>query len=83
MSSRPVSELQQAFSTALGIPADTDFANLTYRSIAEWDSVAHMQLVGELEATFDVMLATEEVLDLSSFAKAREILEKHGVSWAA
>ena len=83
MSTRKVSELETAFTTALGINGQTDFAALTYRSIPEWDSVAHMQLVSEIETVFDVMLPTEDVLDLSSFSKAREILQKHGVDWAA
>ena len=83
MSTRNISELEGAFASALGIGNDTDFASLSYRGIPEWDSVAHMQLVSEIETAFDVMLPTEDVLDLSSFSKARDILQKHGVAWAA
>ena len=50
-------KLQAAFVEALGLDPDaTDWANLAYRGIPEWDSVAHMQLVGEIEDTFDIML---------------------------
>ena len=72
--------LKQAFVEALGIPATTDFESLSYRSIAEWDSVAHMQLVAAIESRFDVMLDTDEVIGMSSFARAREILAKHGIA---
>ncbi len=72
-------KLRLAFSQALALPAATDTAALTYQGVPEWDSVAHMQLVAELELTFDVMLPTVDVLALSSFAKAREILARHGV----
>jgi acyl carrier protein len=74
-------KLEGAFMQALGIPTETAFDSLSYRSIEQWDSVAHMQLVNAIERTFNVMLETEEVLSLSNFLKAKEILEKHGVDF--
>ena len=38
-----------------------------------------MRLVAALETEFDIMLDTDDVLDLASFAKAVEILRKYGV----
>ncbi len=52
---------------------------LAYQSIPEWDSVAHMTLVAEIEDVFDVTLDTDEIIDMSDVSKAVEILEKHGV----
>ncbi len=74
--------LQQVFTRALGAEID-NFESLEYRGIPQWDSVAHMTLVGELEAEFDVMLDTDEVIGMSSFQKAREILARHGVEFRA
>lgn len=68
----------RVFRDALQLPADVDVPALTYRSIAQWDSVGHMQLVAALETEFDVMLETDEIIDMSSFDKAVEILTKHG-----
>ncbi len=76
---KPIDRLTRAFVEGLGIPADTNVQTLEYRGIEEWDSVAHMQLVSELESTFDIMLDTEDVIGMSSYEKAREILRKHGV----
>ncbi len=76
------SRLKKVFATALGVALD-DFESLEYRGIQEWDSVAHMVLVGQLEAEFDVMLDTDEVIGMSSFKKAREILAGHGVDFSA
>jgi len=78
--SAPEDQLKAAFSQALGIPADTAFEELTYRGIREWDSVAHMQLVAAIETAFDIMLDTDDVLGMSSYLKAREIVGKHGVA---
>lgn len=72
--------LMTAFAESLGIePEQTDWANLRYRGIPEWDSVAHMQLVAEIEDTFDIMLETDDVIGMSSYDVAKEILKKYGV----
>lgn len=76
-------KLRDAFLAALGVAADTDVATLAYRSVPEWDSVAHMQLVAAIEAAFDIMLDTDDVLALSSYAVARSIVGRHGVDLEA
>ena len=73
-------QLKAAFVEALGIDGDsTNWEGLSYRGIPEWDSVAHMQLVGEIEDSFDVMLETDDVIGMSSYPLAKEILAKYGV----
>lgn len=74
-------KLVQAFATALAIPAASVVDTLSYESIPQWDSVAHMALVAELEAAFNVMLDTDEILAMSSVAIARDILTKHGAEF--
>jgi acyl carrier protein len=73
--------LYNAFAQALRIDPGTVSEDLTYNSIAEWDSVAHMALVAEIESVFDIMLDTDDILGLSSVAKAKEILAKHGITF--
>lgn len=58
------------------ISAD-DAVNLEYQGIPEWDSVGHMGLVAEIEDAFEIMLDTDDIIDFSSFAKGKEILEKN------
>lgn len=71
-------KLIRAFAAGLGVPPSEEITNFEYRRIPQWDSMAHMQLVLEIETAFDIMLETEEVLDLSSFTKAAEIVARHG-----
>lgn len=52
---------------------------LKYQDIKQWDSVGHMTLVTKLEETFDIMMDTEDIIDLSSFEKGKEIMAKYGV----
>jgi len=54
---------------------------LAYNSIPQWDSLAHMTLIAEIDDQFDTMLDTEDVLDMNTFAKAKEILAKYDVEF--
>ncbi|PYT13704.1 MAG: acyl carrier protein [Acidobacteria bacterium] len=65
--------LKHAFMEALGITPGSDFEpwNMRKRS---------MSLVAEIENAFDIMLAAVDVIDMSSFHKAKEILAKYEVS---
>jgi acyl carrier protein len=47
------------------------------------DSTAHMCLVMSIENRFDIMLEMQDVIDMSSFHKAQEILRKSGISFDA
>lgn len=78
-----INKLLETFRAGLNLPADVDVRTLRYGEIKEWDSVGHMALIGALEEAFDVMLDTDDVLDMSSFDKAIEILGKHDVDFAA
>lgn len=52
---------------------------LEYKGIREWDSVGHMGLITALESAFDIVLDPEDIIDLSSFEKGKEILAKYDV----
>jgi acyl carrier protein len=53
--------------------------NLKYQDVKAWDSVGHMGLVAKLEEAFDIMMETEDIIDLSSFEKGKDILAKYDV----
>jgi acyl carrier protein len=76
----PLQQLQRVFTDALELRGEIDHNSLTYRDSLGWDSLAHMQLVLAIESAFDVMLETDDVLALSSFPAACEILRRHGVA---
>jgi len=76
-------KLRDCFSRSLGIPRERITDDLAYNSLKEWDSVAHMALVVELETEFDVMFDTDDILGMSTVARAREILTGLGVSFDA
>lgn len=75
-------QLRRVFREALDLPPEVDVDTLKYRAIEKWDSLAHMALVAALEQEFDVMIDTDDVLAMSSFSEARNILERQGVSFS-
>lgn len=79
MASENQEKLVAAFASALNIDAAMVKDELAYNTIPEWDSTAHMALIAELEDMFDIMLDTDDIIDMSSVAKAKEIIQKYGV----
>lgn len=62
-----------AFTTSFEVDAETA-KTLKYQGIQAWDSVGHMGLVAAIEEAFDIMMETDDIIDLSSFEKGKEIL---------
>ncbi|MEG0257678.1 MAG: acyl carrier protein [Christensenella sp.] len=71
----------QAFIESFSVSEDKLTAALVYQSIPEWDSVGHMGLVAALEDAFDIMMDTDDIIDLSSYEKGKEILTKYDVEF--
>lgn len=71
---------RNAFTVVFGVE-EAQLESLEYQSINEWDSVGHMSLIAELEDTFDIMMDTDDIIDLSSYKKGIEIIEKYDVEF--
>jgi len=74
-----VEKLVQAFSETLEIDSAQVVDSLRYGD-HPWDSVAHMAIIAAIETAFDIMIDTEDVIDMSSFGKAKEIMGKYDVA---
>ena len=74
-------KLKKSFSKALNISVDVINDDLLYQGIPQWDSISHMVLISKLEEDFDLSIDTDDVIDLSSFQKAKDILNKLGVNF--
>jgi len=72
--------LKQIFSEVLNLNANDITDNTSYE-VANWDSVSHMALIAAIENHYDIMLDTNEIIDLSTFAKAKIILSNHGIKF--
>ena len=61
--------------------AEDKLTGLQYQGVELWDSVGHMSLVAALEDEFDIMIDTDDIIDLSSYERGKEILAKYGVEF--
>jgi acyl carrier protein len=77
MSPEQLENLRAVFRHTLDMEPAAAVDDLAYRALPAWDSIGHMRLVAAIETAFDVMLDTDEVIDLSSFAKAAAIVGRH------
>lgn len=64
---------KKAFCDALEVE-ESQLEGLEYQAVPTWDSVGHMSLVAMLEEAFDIMMDTDDVIDLNSFEKGQKIL---------
>lgn len=71
-------QLHSVFSRAFEIPLDAINDQLEYQGIAEWDSMSHLVLIEEIESTYNISIEMEDILEMGSVQKIKEILKKHG-----
>ena len=76
-----IEKYTQAFINAFSVDAESA-KTLKYQDIPAWDSVGHMGLIAQLEEQFGIMVEPDDIVDLSSFEKGKEILAgKYGVEF--
>ena len=54
---------------------------LKYRGISAWDSMAHMDIISDLEEAFRIRFENMDILQFSSYEKGLEILAEYGVEF--
>ncbi len=59
----------------LKVPAGTITIDTRIADVEEWDSLAHVMLIGELETQLDVSIPLDDAIELTS---VKELLEKAG-----
>ena len=72
-------KLTAAFSNALGIRKEKINDQLSYQSIVQWDSMAHMVLVTEIEDTFSIQIEDKDIIQMDTFLNIKQLLVKYSV----
>jgi len=62
------------------LPPDVQPQEITQKAVAEWDSLAMVQLIADLQGTFLIDFDLEEIDRLRSYEEIRATLLKKGVS---
>lgn len=70
----------KVFVDTFGISED-EAKVLKFQDIKAWDSVGHMGLIANLEEAFNIMMETDDIIDLNSFEKGKELLAKYDIDF--
>lgn len=69
----------KAFIESLDVE-ESQLAGLKYQDVPTWDSVGHMELISELEDTFDIQFETDDIVEFNSYSKGIELLKNYGIT---
>lgn len=67
------------FSEVLGIDPETLNDDSSPETVAQWDSVAVMELVAAIEERFGVELSTREIMSMRTIGLVRSVLRRKGI----
>ena len=68
-----------AFVHVFGAKAEELNDNYGKGTVEEWDSVHQLGLIAELEESFDIMFDPEDIMDMTSYARGKDLLSKYDV----
>ena len=69
-------QIIEVIESVLMVPAGTINEETVADDIAEWDSLAHVLIIGELESRLGIVIPLDEAIEIES---VKEIFEKVGV----
>lgn len=69
----------QAFIEVFAVEPSALNENFNKDIVEKWDSVHQLNIVALLEESFDIMFEPEDIMDLTSYEKGKEILRKYEV----
>lgn len=74
-----IEKYDMIFTNVFGVNKAALNDSFTFKAVSQWDSVAHLSLISELEDAFDIMFGAEDILHYSSYENGKKILRKYGV----
>ena len=69
----------QAFIEVFGVEEKALGSNFNKDSVDGWDSVHQLNIIALLEESFDIMLDPEDIMELTSYEKGKELMAKYEV----
>jgi acyl carrier protein len=69
-----------AFVQVFGAKTEELNDNYGKDTVDEWDSVHQLSLIAELEEAFDIMFDPEDIMEMTSYARGKELLAKYDIT---
>ena len=67
------------FCRILNVNSDALNEDFTFKTVPQWDSVAHLSLISELEDAFDIMFESEDILHFGSYENGKRIMKTYNI----
>ena len=80
MSDSTDNKLKDILAKILLIDAATISDSMSRKTVKEWDSMAHLMLVSEIESAFEVTLDDDDIMEIQTVADLKKTLQKLGIT---
>lgn len=74
-----IEKYNQAFIEVFGVEESALGSNFNKDCVDGWDSVHQLNIIALLEELFDIMLDPEDIMELTSYEKGKELMAKYQV----
>jgi acyl carrier protein len=78
MSEPPDQTLQEIFRAVFNLAPDADVTTARQLTLPQWDSLAHVTLMGAVESEFGLEIDLVDQLELTSYEAVAAYLEERG-----
>ena len=75
-----IEKYNNAFVEVFGAKIEDLNDNYGKETVEDWDSVHQLSLIAELEEAFDIMFDPEDIMEMTSYTKGKELLSKYDVA---
>lgn len=72
-------KFNNAFIEVFGVDESVLDCNFTKDNVDGWDSVHQLNIIALLEESFDIMFDPEDIMELTSYEKGKELMAKFDV----
>ena len=70
------------FASVFDVSEDELNEEFVFGKAPGWNSFAHMELIAQLEDTFEIMLETEDITHFGGYENGKKILAKYGIEYS-
>ena len=53
---------------------------MSRKNVEEWDSMAHLMLVSEIESVFEVAMSDDDIMEIQTVGDIKKMLKKLGIT---
>ena len=80
MSSTTDEKLEDILAKVLLIDETKISDGMSRKNVKEWDSMAHLMLVSEIESAFEVTMDDDDIMEIQTVGDIKKTLKKLGIT---